>query len=494
MTEILYVFASIGNLFLALVVIFRARRARGALPIALLCLSLFVWDVAEAAKPEAGLSPWHYVRLIGSSLAPAFLWHFTCVFTDRARALRRWTAGVYAVTAVFTLMTAAALVSPRVAGVVDGRLWNVAYLVALFPFLIASLVLVRRRLKEVDTPVERNALLFVAVGIAAGASTGLTELVHILWPAIPRLGHIGTALCTLLLALAILRHRLLAEEAPVRKILLAFLLALSAAVVLAVSRNLWLVAGVVAAVAALALWRLLVLRWAEQAERGRRLALIGTMAAGVAHEIKNPLAAIKGAAQFVQRELETADFRGESRDYLKLLVDEVDRLNGVVEAFLTYARPLEPRRQDTVLATFLGDLLRLQAASFPPGVRLETSFAPDLPPVPADPALLAMAVVNIVRNAVEVMPEGGTLLVRTRTEPGALRPLAAVEIADSGPGVPKADLERIFQPFYTTKAKGTGLGLAIAQRIVEAHGGEIRVENADPRGCRFTLLLPLPVL
>jgi two-component system sensor histidine kinase HydH len=493
-TEILYVFASIGNLFLALFVIFRARRARGALPIALLCLSLFVWDVAEAAKSSVGTSPWHYVRLVGSSLAPAFLWHFTCVFTDRARALRRWIVVVYAVTAVFTLMTAAALVSADMARVVDGRLWNVAYLVALFPFLVASLVLVRRRVKEVDVPVERNALLFVALGIAAGAATGLTELVHVLWPVVPRLGHIGTALCTLLLALAILRHRLLAEQAPVRKVLLAFLLALSAAVVLAVSRNVWLVAGVVAAVGALALWRLLVLRWAEQAERARRLALIGTMAAGVAHEIKNPLAAIKGAAQYVQKELESAAFRGESVDYLKLLVGEVDRLNAVVESFLTYARPLEPRRQDVDLPAFLTDILRLQAASFPAQVKLETAFDPELPPVPADPALVTIAVVNVVRNALEVMPEGGTLTVRARPILTALRAYASIEISDTGPGVPKEDLERIFQPFYTTKAKGTGLGLAIAQRVIEAHGGEVQVDNVLPKGCRFTFLLPLPVL
>jgi signal transduction histidine kinase len=93
-----------------------------------------------------------------------------------------------------------------------------------------------------------------------------------------------------------------------------------------------------------------------------------------------------------------------------------------------------------------------------------------------------------------VMPEGGTLSLRARTLVTALRAYASIEITDSGPGVPKGDLERIFQPFYTTKAKGTGLGLAIAQRVIEAHGGEIQVENVPPRGCRFTFLLPLPVL
>ncbi|HEX7900764.1 MAG TPA: ATP-binding protein [Planctomycetota bacterium] len=494
MTELLYFLASIGNLFLALFVIFRARRARGALPIALLCLSLFVWDIAEAAKSPSGTSYWHYIRLVGSSLAPAFLWHFVAVFTQRERRLRRWTIGLYVATAVFTLMTAGALVSVRLREAVDGAAWNIAYLIVFFPFFLASLEVVRRRRGEVETPVERNALMFVAAGIAAGAFTGFTELVHILKPAIPRLGYIGSALCAMLLAISILRHRLLAEQTPVRKVLLLFMLALSAAVALAASRNAYLVGGVAMGVAALALYRLLFVRLYEQAERRQRLALIGTMAAGVAHEIKNPLAAIKGAAQYVQKELESAAFRGESVDYLKLLVGEVDRLNAVVESFLTYARPLEPRRQDVDLPAFLTDILRLQAASFPAQVKLETAFDPELPPVPADPALVTIAVVNVVRNALEVMPEGGTLTVRARPILTALRAYASIEISDTGPGVPKEDLERIFQPFYTTKAKGTGLGLAIAQRVIEAHGGEVQVDNVLPKGCRFTFLLPLPVL
>ena len=495
MTELLYFGASIGNLFLALYVTFRARRARGSLPIALLCLALFVWDLAESAKPAQGTSAWHYIRLIGSSPAPAFLWHFVAVFSDRGRAFRRWTAGLYAATAVFTLMTAGALVSEKLRTTVDGLLWNLAYLVVLFPFLVASLVVVRWRLREIDTPFERNALRLVALGIAAGALTGFTELVHLVW-GIPRLGHVGSAVCAVLLGVAILRHRLLSPQDPLRRYLLVllFLLAVAAGTAFAARRDVRVFAAAAPVVAALAVYRLLVLRLVELAERRQRLALIGTMAAGVAHEIKNPLAAIKGAAQFVQRELETADVKGESRDYLKLLVGEVDRLNGVVESFLTYARPLEPRRQDLELAPFLRDLLRLQAASFPPTVKLESSFDPALPSLQADPGLLAIAVVNVVRNAVEVMPEGGTLSVAARPYVTALRSFAAIEISDTGPGVGKGDLERIFQPFYTTKAKGTGLGLAIAQRVIEAHGGEIQVDNVLPRGCRFTFLLPLPVL
>jgi two-component system sensor histidine kinase HydH len=252
--------------------------------------------------------------------------------------------------------------------------------------------------------------------------------------------------------------------------------------------------GAVAITTLLALYRTVFIHLYEQAQRRQRLALIGTMAAGVAHEIRNPLASIKGAAQFVQKDLEATPGKEEAKEYLQLLVGEVDRLNGVVESFLTYARPIDPRRQDVLLDVFLKDLLRLHAAALPVSIKVQTQLDPELPAVSIDPALLTNAVTNVIRNAVEVMPDGGTLTIRTSGAASALRNWAAIEIEDSGPGIPRQDLNQIFQPFFTTKAKGTGLGLAISMRILEAHGGDIAAENVEPRGSRFTFFLPLPVL
>ena len=517
MRELLYFLASAGNLFLAILVIFRARRARGALPIALLCIALFVWDIAEAAKPglPAGVlpadfwSPWHSIRLVGSSMAPAFLWHFVVVFVHKDRALRKWLVALYVATSVFALMTAGSLASEPLQTFVRGKLWNLTYLATLFPFLVWSFFLVRARYREVETTVERNAVAFVAFGIAVGTLTGLTELTAILLPDPDswRLGHVGSAMCTLVLAIAILRHRLLEEQTPVRQLVYVFLLLLSGAIVLTVLRPpefvderisdrwpLYLVFGVVVAVTTLALTRLLFTRLYEQAERRKRLALIGTMAAGVAHEIKNPLASIKGAAQFVQKELEGSDGKSEAREYLKLMVDEVDRLNDVVESFLAYARPFKPRQQDVFLHALLSDILRLESASLPGGVKIEPSLDGDLPPVWGDPALLKHAVTNVLRNAVEAVGESGTVTVGTRTAATALRNFGVIDITDTGPGIKKDHLERIFQPFFTTKSKGTGLGLPIASRILEAHGGELRVQNVSPQGCRFTFMIPVRTL
>jgi len=498
--EVLYFAASAGNLFLSNLVVFRARRARGAFPIALLCVSLFLWDFGQGALLRSGHPSWSIIRLIGSSASPAFLWHFVLVFTGRDRALRGWLIGVYGLTVLYGLSTAAALVSPVCEAYVRGPVWNLIYLVVFFPFFIASFILVSKRRREVQTSVERNAVNFVAFGIGVAVVMGFTELVHRFW-GFPALGHVGSVLCTLALAVAILRHRLLEKQAPIRTLFLFLLFAASAVVVIALLSSLLeertraaFLFGAVALTTLLALYRTVFIHLYEQAQRRQRLALIGTMAAGVAHEIRNPLASIRGAAQFVQKDLEGTAGKEEAKEYLQLLVGEVDRLNSVVESFLTYARPVDPRRQDVLLDVFLKDLLRLHAAALPPAIRLETQFDPELPAVRIDPALLATAVTNAIRNAADVMPDGGTLRVRTSGVASALRSWAAIEVEDTGPGIPRQELDRIFQPFFTTKAKGTGLGLAISLRILEAHGGDLVAENVEPHGCRFTFFLPLPVL
>ncbi len=496
----LYLVAAIGNLFMAMLVVFRARKARGALPVAMLSLALFTWDLGLGFfeyTAERDLR-WKFLALIGSSMAPAFLYHFILVFTRRDRLLRSWGAGLYAVTFVFTAMTAGAFGSESTRDWVMSKTWNVAYLAFLFPFLLVSLLLLRRRHREVDSVLERNALNFVAFGIAVGTLTGLSDLARVLGNPLPmNVGHIGNLGASVILALAIFKHKLLESDTPLVRTLVIFTVAAAAvAVNILLFRRLdpeggLTVAGIVlVTVAGLAVYRLLLLNWYEASERRRRLALVGTMAAGVAHEIKNPLASIKGAAQLVQTQI--AEGRGaESAEYLKLLVGEVDRLNGVIEDFLNYARPHEPKRRTVMLSELIDEIVRLQRTALPAGIEIATALDPHLPPLSADPELLKHAVINVLKNAIDAMPEGGRLAITTRTMLSAFRAYAVIAIEDTGKGIEPAAVERMFEPFYTTKSRGTGLGLPIARRIVESHGGEISVENVAPHGARFSLYLPL---
>ncbi|BDG07536.1 ATP-binding protein [Anaeromyxobacter paludicola] len=262
----------------------------------------------------------------------------------------------------------------------------------------------------------------------------------------------------------------------------------------------------------------------QQMKERDRLAALGEMAAGLAHEIRNPLAAIKGAIQFIlpeppgtgpaagggegRRGAEgEGDGRGDPasdeqlvpREFLAIIVEEVNRLNGVVTQFLDYSRPAKSALSPLHVNQILERTFQLLGPDLPPQVRLTLDLAPDLPRVQCDAEQLKQVFLNLALNAVQAMPEGGALAVSTRLardEAAVWResagPIAAVEVRfrDTGPGVPEEARESIFVPFYTTKEKGTGLGLAICERIVKAHQGSIRVRQAPGGGAEFVLSFP----
>src|SRR4051812_38032570 len=206
----LYFAAAAGNLFLANLVTFRARRARGTLPIALLCVCLFIWDFGLGAQLQYQTPYWDIVPFIGSAAAPAFLLHFVLVFTGRDLSLRRWLVAMYVVAGLFTAATAAGLALRRFEEFVTGSNWNLVYLLVFFPVFLVCFRLVLLRKKEVQTQVERNAVNFVAFGLAVAVVMGFTEVAKPWFKSLNlghwSLGHVGSLLCALVLAIAILRH------------------------------------------------------------------------------------------------------------------------------------------------------------------------------------------------------------------------------------------------------------------------------------------------
>jgi two-component system, NtrC family, sensor histidine kinase HydH len=222
-----------------------------------------------------------------------------------------------------------------------------------------------------------------------------------------------------------------------------------------------------------------------------RLAALGQMAAGLAHEVKNPLGAIKGAAQLLGDPPEGSELDATSREFVGIILEEVDRLDRVVGSVLDYARPSKGNPGAVDVNAAVTRTMQLLASSREPGTRFQTALSEDLPMVRADEEQLRQILINLVRNAIEAMPGGGSVVVTSRRRLVPQGP-ARVEIAvqDSGPGIPAHIRENVFVPFFTTKERGTGLGLAISQRVVQEMGGWIEVASEEGAGALFTVVLP----
>lgn len=231
----------------------------------------------------------------------------------------------------------------------------------------------------------------------------------------------------------------------------------------------------------------------EEAERLRerdRLAALGEMSAGLAHEIRNPLGAIKGAAQV----LDPRQFPAETGELLEVIVEEVERLNGVVTQFLEYARPIKPALVPTDLNNVVQRTLKLFGEEKRSGKpEIKTHLDPKLPLVLGDADQLRQILLNLLLNAVDAIgDQAGKIEIFSRTIRSArgASDLVEVRVRDSGPGIDPDNLPRIFVPFFTTKQKGTGLGLAICHRIMTAHGGRIDVLSRPQTGATFVLRFP----
>ena len=226
-----------------------------------------------------------------------------------------------------------------------------------------------------------------------------------------------------------------------------------------------------------------------QLRRSDKLAALGTLSAGVAHEVKNPLHALGLNLHLLQAELAAGAPDGSAvGGYLDILRSELQRLHRIVENFLRFAKPSVPEIKPVDLVALVERVLGLvgfEAAN--DGVRIETHLDPDLPSIPGDEGQLSQVVLNVMMNALQAMPDGGAITVTTRRDGD----WAEVTVTDTGPGIAEAILPHVFDPYFTTRPSGVGLGLAIAHRIVQGHHGSLDVESHVGSGTTMIIRLPL---
>ena len=223
----------------------------------------------------------------------------------------------------------------------------------------------------------------------------------------------------------------------------------------------------------------------EHMKRAERLYAVGQLSAGLAHEIRNPLASIAGAVGILERNTSSDRNRAEC---LAIVRKETERLNRLLTSFLDFARPRPPRYRTIELGPTLDSLMDLAAhAVGSKAVSLRKDAPPTLPPVECDPEQITQVLLNLLINAIQANGDSGEVVLSAFTERARVR----IQVRDEGCGIASEDREKIFDPFFTTKENGTGLGLSVAHQIIQQHGGIITAESNPDRGMTFSVLLPV---
>jgi signal transduction histidine kinase len=228
----------------------------------------------------------------------------------------------------------------------------------------------------------------------------------------------------------------------------------------------------------------------DRIQLAERLSSLGHLAAGVAHEIRNPLNAMGMGLQRLKREFLPPDEtkKEEYISFVELILKEIRRVNEIIEQFLTLSRPFQLNLRESSLQDLLRNLVTFfQEEVSSLGITLQTEIPSELPLIKMDPERLTQALINIMKNGMQAMGQGGSLRIETKS----LKEGVEVIISDSGSGIPPEQMEKIFNYYYTTKEKGVGLGLPIAHRIIEAHGGQLKIESRVGSGTKVIVTLPV---
>jgi signal transduction histidine kinase len=493
LSDCISLIASGGQLLLAVIALARPANNPLASALALLCVDVAGWTGASLAYELTHRAWFDWLDHALSPLTAPLAFDFVLVFVGARRAAHLSRLASWLLTGALSLATLAAFVVPAARPFVGSHAWATWLLAVAVPTMGAALHTLHahlRRSSDVEE-VARARTLLLAFGI--GTALGLTESLGHFTP-IPGMAPLGMLVAALGLSVVALRGRLFGHEVSPRALGASTAIVCVAVVGGAVGRRafgavaiFFVLAIAIATLAIVAAGKRRIAEAAARKERTAQLVTLGRFSAQMAHDLRNPLAALKGSAQLLGADLRRDTPAIDRLEFAELLLAQIGRMERICDRFGRLSR-LELVRADVDVSAVVRGVLARQCAALPARVACETDLASELPRCDADGDMLANAIENVVRNALEAMPEGGQLTVRT-----SIQARARVEIAvkDTGVGMDARTRERAVDDFFTTKPHGSGLGLAFARRVLEAHGGALSIASEPGRGTLVRCTLPV---
>jgi signal transduction histidine kinase len=491
----LTLFACAGELGLVLLALLRGSRSPLALPLVLLSLDLFFWNFAALGYDISAHRSWHWLDVATSPLSAPLALYFVLTFVGRRRQLRWVLILAWVAFGLLSAASALAFFFPWAQDFAGSPTWAVLHLVGLLPVVAIGVVCLLLHLRRTSSREERVRTELLLAGFAVLAALGSSELLGGMGLPFPSLGNLGVLALNAAMAIVALRFRLLERQLTLSVL---WNVAALAVLVIAAYGATFHFQGTPAAMVVLGTATLgfavlaaaLQVRSAVAVRRARlqALALLGRFSAQMAHDLKNPLAALKGAAQYLKEELRQGRTLVNQSEFVNLMLEQIERLQKAIGDYQRLAR-VEPLLAPLQVNDLVREVLALQHFASDGKVSVEARLEERLPPCLADRQLLAEALENLVQNAFEAMSGGGKLTVRTgwNGQDGHL----TIAVEDNGTGMDARTRERAFDDFFTTKPTGTGLGLAFARKVAEAHGGSILLTSREGRGTVAQLDLPL---
>jgi len=494
--------ACVGELAVVLLVALRASGAALATPLLLLSVDLAGWNFAQLAYHRSGLLEWHLLDMILSPMATAIAFHFMLRFLGRARQLRWALWAVYLYFGLIAATAAGGLLSASLQEMALSRTWSWCWLAGLLPLSAITVTVLVIHLRRAVSVEERNRTWLLLAAVTVISPLASSEVWADLGFHVPRLGSVGILSFNAILMVAALRFRLFDKALSPSAALSATIVAsvggiayLSIFRAAGTNTALLVFGTLTVTLVLLAAARLIVGTVISKRVQLVRLATLGRMSAQMGHDLKNPLAALNGAAQFLREERAQGRSIDDRTEFLDLMVQQIARLTSVVDKYQRLGR-VEPVRTRVDFNELVKNLVALQKFANADDIAVKAELASDIPVCSMDRDLVAGALENLLQNAFEATPRAigpATAIVTVRTALARARQIRGVmlSVEDAGQGMSARTRERALDDFFTTKATGSGLGLAFVRRVAEAHGGDVSLVSKEGAGTTVRMFLPL---